>query len=211
MNKTRIEYCDFTWNPVVGCKNGCKYCYAKKIHDRFFKDDFSHVKFYPKRLLEPAKLKKPSVIFVGSMSDIFFWEPAWTAAILDVADRCRQHTFLFLTKNAQAYHGLFMPKNCWAGLTLEKLVTYDEGARLMDLKEAGASKRFISLEPLLGCFEEPLPSYVDRVIVGSMTGPGATKPELEWIRSVEENVPEGKLFWKNNIQEYRGNPWPRKK
>ena len=35
MNKTKIEWCDATWNPVVGCKHGCDYCYAKRIAARF--------------------------------------------------------------------------------------------------------------------------------------------------------------------------------
>ncbi len=34
-NKTRIEWCDFTWNPVTGCLHGCDYCYARRIAERF--------------------------------------------------------------------------------------------------------------------------------------------------------------------------------
>jgi protein gp37 len=35
MNKTKIEWCDSTWNPVTGCKHGCQYCYARGIANRF--------------------------------------------------------------------------------------------------------------------------------------------------------------------------------
>ena len=35
MNKTDIEWCDMTWNPVVGCKHGCEYCYARRYAKRF--------------------------------------------------------------------------------------------------------------------------------------------------------------------------------
>ena len=35
MNKTKIEWCDMTWNPVTGCLHGCGYCYARKIAERF--------------------------------------------------------------------------------------------------------------------------------------------------------------------------------
>lgn len=35
MNKTKIEWCDKTWNPVTGCLHGCEYCYARKITNRF--------------------------------------------------------------------------------------------------------------------------------------------------------------------------------
>lgn len=35
MNKTKIDWCDSTWNPVTGCLHGCEYCYARKIAKRF--------------------------------------------------------------------------------------------------------------------------------------------------------------------------------
>jgi len=34
LNKTKIEWCDYTWNPVVGCRTGCYYCYAERINKR---------------------------------------------------------------------------------------------------------------------------------------------------------------------------------
>jgi protein gp37 len=72
MNKTSIEWCDFTWNPVVGCKHGCPYCYAKKINDRFkFIPEWTAPRLFPDRLSEPSMLKKRSRIFVGSMCDLF--------------------------------------------------------------------------------------------------------------------------------------------
>lgn len=38
MNKTGIDWTEYTWNPLTGCKTGCKYCYAVKIADRFSGD-----------------------------------------------------------------------------------------------------------------------------------------------------------------------------
>lgn len=38
MNKTKIDWCDSTWNPVTGCLHGCEYCYARKIAKRFSYD-----------------------------------------------------------------------------------------------------------------------------------------------------------------------------
>jgi len=35
MNKTKIDWCDSTWNPVTGCLHGCEYCYARGIAKRF--------------------------------------------------------------------------------------------------------------------------------------------------------------------------------
>lgn len=34
-SKTKIDWCDATWNPVTGCLHGCKYCYARRIAERF--------------------------------------------------------------------------------------------------------------------------------------------------------------------------------
>lgn len=42
MNKTKIEWCDRTWNPVTGCLHNCPYCYAKKIAERFAKQGDEH-------------------------------------------------------------------------------------------------------------------------------------------------------------------------
>ena len=35
MTKTKIEWCDYTWNPVTGCLHNCEYCYARWIANRF--------------------------------------------------------------------------------------------------------------------------------------------------------------------------------
>lgn len=35
MNKTKIDWCDSTWNPVTGCLHGCEYCYARCMVQRF--------------------------------------------------------------------------------------------------------------------------------------------------------------------------------
>ncbi len=101
MNKTKIDWCDYTWNPVTGCLHGCEYCYARKVTERFgkpveevrvlsFNDDGRSIDwiphkfppgnpypygfeptYIPRRLNEPAQKTKPSTIFVCSMADLF--------------------------------------------------------------------------------------------------------------------------------------------
>ena len=38
VNKSRIEWCDHTWNPITGCRHGCYYCYARTMTARFAGD-----------------------------------------------------------------------------------------------------------------------------------------------------------------------------
>jgi DNA repair photolyase len=55
MNKSKIEWTDFTWNPVTGCtkiSEGCKNCYAERIAKRFWDHPFSEVRLHPERLKE---------------------------------------------------------------------------------------------------------------------------------------------------------------
>jgi len=196
MNKTKIEWCDYTWNPVVGCKNACWYCYAKKMNDRFgWIKDFTKPKFYPERLKEPYKLKKPSKIFVCSMADLFgkWVSNEWISKIIDVARDNPQHTFQFLTKSSGRYLGFVFPKNCWLGITED----YVNQARLEFLKHT-ENYKFISFEPLLGDMSMLDLSGIDLCIIGAMTGKGATPPKKEWIDSIRhENI-----FYKDNIKKF---------
>jgi len=87
MNKTKIEWTNYSWSPVVGCKHGCWYCYAKRMNDRFkWIKKWNEPKFYPERLNEPYKLKKFSKIFVCSMAGLFGdWIPKkWIESVVSI-------------------------------------------------------------------------------------------------------------------------------
>jgi len=132
VNKSKIEYCDYTWNPVTGCYHGCEYCYAEKIAKRFgdgsgllTMERVNHLELYTKpgnpypdyfaptfhryRLDELQKVKKPSTIFVCSMADLFGdWVPdEWIQAVLKACGRAPQHRYLFLTKNPKKYKSIY--------------------------------------------------------------------------------------------------------
>ena len=140
----------------------CPYCYAEKVARRFTHDrnkvtdqpDPFTPQFHPDRLSEPAKVKKPSKIFVGSMGDLFGdWVPEeWIEAVIRAAMDCGQHTFIFLTKNPKRYHefGLW-PPNCWVGTTVTNQADADE--RIPWLLQVDAPVRFVSLEPLLSSID----------------------------------------------------------
>lgn len=206
MNKTKIDWADYTWNPAIGCKHGCPWCYAKKICNRFkMIPKWEEPKFFPERLFEPDKVKKPSTIFVGSMCDLFgdwVW-PGWILSTIETCERNPHHTFMFLTKNPKRYSEFNFPDNCWLGATLtgESLgfnwpddLVGDPSLHLHGLK----NKTFLSLEPLLGSFHGHLFDFVDKIIVGAMSGPGAIKPKKDWIESIKHR----NIFYKENIKKY---------
>jgi protein gp37 len=202
MQKSKIDWGVgqlWTWNPVTGCKRGCSWCYASRIHTRFYDNPFSDVVFHPDRLEDPSMVKKPARIFVGSMSDIQYWQKVWIGLILAVARKCPQHTFMFLTKHVPAYYATDWPENSMQGLT----VTGAEGDDfwISDLSEM-VPRPFLSIEPLLGPLERPVPVNIEKVIVGAMTGPGAVAPKKEWIDSIVAHASSKQLFWKASIRKF---------
>lgn len=132
MNKTKIEWADYTWNPVTGCRHGCPYCYARRDANRFGKmlqdrsgypeahsglhclenkidgNPYPYIfepTFQRFRLGEPAQVQTPQSIFVCSMSDLFGdWVPdEWIEEVFAACERAPQHTYIFLTKNPDRY------------------------------------------------------------------------------------------------------------
>lgn len=204
MNKTKIEWCDFTWNPVTGCYHNCEYCYARKVANRFYPKSVGFKPyFWRERLLQPQKVEKASRIFVSSMGDLFGkWVPwEWIKAILAAVEINPQHTFQFLTKNPARYQEFNpWPANCWLGTTV---TNQSEGERRVpEMFKAQARVRFISYEPLLEKIDAGFSSaYIDWAIVGAMTGPGAIKPHPEWVKGLIDQYlrDETPLFLKNNL------------
>ena len=176
MNKTKIEWTDYTWSPVTGCLHGCPYCYARRIAERFHPknavgddctqpgDGLHEIRYkrtrgfrygfaptlHSHRLGEPQRRRKPSRIFVSSMGDLFGgWVPSeWIEAVLRTVRECPQHTFIFLTKNPKGYQGHDYPPNAWLGVTCENQQAANE--RIPHLLATPAAVRFVSVEPMLG-------------------------------------------------------------
>ncbi len=215
MNRTKIEWTDFTWNPVTGCLHGCPYCYGRKIANRFrsiFPNGYKPT-FHPERLEEPYRIKKPSKIFVCSMGDLFGnWVPAkWIEAVIRVAEDNPQHIFQFLTKNPARYKEFSFPRNCWLGTTV---TSYEDQDRILDLPRYGENGRtinFVSFEPLLGevNLEGWIWGYIDWVIIGAQTNP-YRPPKPEWVERIivgarRNGKPvflKDNLRWPERIQEF---------
>lgn len=203
-----IGWCDYTWNPVTGCKHGCRFqaeclspratCYAAAIAHRFkgskaWPNGFEPT-FHDKRLAEPARVKKPSRIFVCSTGDLFgpWVDVAWLHAVLDVVRSCHWHTFQFLTKSPEMAALIPFPPNAWAGTSITAQPSEDTTRRLDLVRKFRAPARFLSCEPLCGPVEvaraEP-----DWIIVGPATGPGGFQPEEQWVRDIEAYADEHRV------------------
>ncbi|MCX6282373.1 MAG: DUF5131 family protein [Bacteroidetes bacterium] len=200
MNKTNIEFCDFTWNPIVGCRHGCSYCWARGQHDRFYyPEKFEMPRFYPNRLKEPYQRKKPAKIFVCSMADIFSpgVKDEWIHRVLKVVADNPQHTFQFLSKKPARYHDFDFPLgNTWIGTSVDYARHAD---RIDQLVSCGCKFiSFVLVEPLLSSMEGIDFSGVDFLFVGAQTGPDAVIPSREWIYSIKHHHP----IYKENIRKF---------
>lgn len=209
MQKTKIEWTGYTWNPIKGiCPVGCWYCYARKIYKRFGLDNTIFMQ--ESELYEPAKLKKPSRIFVCSTIELFHPEVKFnTGAIFNVIKENPQHTFQILTKFPQNIDRP-MPDNVWLGVTVDqnKAFKFDEIHPFWNNK---AKVKFVSFEPLL----ERIPFTwltkhgFDWIIVGRLTGFGKKHdPKREWIKELVDRAKQinKPIFLKDNLQEIWGEP-----
>ena len=193
---SKIEWTETTWNPVTGCRKispGCKNCYAERMSKRLramgqekYRNGFA-LTLHPKSLEEPLRWKKPQMIFVSSMSDLFHKDVpvSFIQQVFDVMRRAHWHTFQVLTKRAERLLELDAkiewPQNVWMGVSVEN---QDYTFRIDDLRKTHASVKFLSLEPLLGPLPELDLQGIDWVIVGGESGPGARPMLPEWVRYI---------------------------
>lgn len=198
---TAIEWTDKTWNPTTGCNKvspGCKFCYAEVVANRFtnhFPQGFDFT-LHPARLEQPLRWRKPSRIFVNSMSDLFHEEMPfdYLQKIFEVMQGASQHTFQILTKRhkrmVELAPNLTWPDNVWLGVSVE---TQRYVERVDHLREVPAKVRFLSCEPLLGPLDLNL-NGIHWVIVGGESGPKHRPVEKAWIEGIrvqchDANVP----------------------
>ena len=181
MNKQgpgKIDWCDYSWNPISGCLHGCKYCYMRRMEKRF--PGIMDPKFHPKRLSQAKTLKNPSLIFVGSSGDMWgdFIPSEWINKVLEMCKSSDRHIFLFLTKNPRRYAEFPLLPNCWYGTTDDGTERTENNIR--DLVNAVSTpRRFVSFEPLLHRRTPDL-TGVQWIIIGADSTRGAKKPPKEW-------------------------------
>lgn len=206
LNKTKIEWCDVTWNPVTGCKHGCPYCYARKIAERFRGSKAWPNGFEPmlrhERLFEPDLAGSPRTIFVCSMADLFGnWVPdQWINFVMKSCEFNQTHTFIFLTKNPAKYLMLLgdcFRKNRWFGATI---TGPSDLYKISLLKQIPRGNTFISFEPLLSDLGQIDITGIKQVIIGAQTNP-SNYVALEWVMKICEAADRAgaKVFMKDSL------------
>lgn len=197
MAKSAIEWTESTWNPVTGCSKispGCKHCYAERMAYRLqamgqanYINGFDVVT-HEHTLEIPLRWKKPQMIFVNSMSDLFHEEVPldFIKKIFKVMTQSHWHNFQILTKRAERLQELApyleWPVNVWMGVSVE---TEDYISRIDNLRNTNAKVKFLSLEPLLGPIERLNLKHIDWVIVGGESGPKARPMAENWVVSIK--------------------------
>jgi protein gp37 len=193
-----IEWTECTWNPVTGCSKispGCKNCYAEPMATRLkamglgnYRNGFE-VTIHDHMLVKPLQWRKPKMIFVNSMSDLFHQAVPddFIKKVFEVPRQAKQHVYQFLTKRSQRLAELAsrLPwsENVWMGVSVE---TEEYLFRIDHLCQTPAHVKFISFEPLLGPIQDLDLTGIDWVIVGGESGPGARPMLKEWVTDIRD-------------------------
>ena len=196
--KSAIEWTETTWNPVTGCtkvSEGCENCYTERFAIRLqgmgapkYKNGFK-LTIHPEALQEPLHWRKPRLVFVCSMSDLFHPDvpTSFIRKLFEIMSNLEQHTFQVLTKRPERLLRLseLLPwtRNIWVGTTVENDKYYH---RIYSLVKVPAKVRFISAEPLLGPLHNLPLKGINWVIVGGESGPGARYMSPAWVREIRD-------------------------
>lgn len=202
-NKTKIEWTEESWNPMVGCTKispGCENCYAESMAKRLqgigvkgYENGFK-LSLMPERLNEPLRIKKPTKFFVNSMSDLFHEDAPikYIDNIFDIIRKTPQHIYQILTKRSERMAEYFQshrcPENAWIGVSVENK---KHGLpRINHLRNISASIKFISAEPLLEDLGKINLTNIHWVIVGGESGNRARPMKKEWVLNIKEQCKE---------------------
>jgi protein gp37 len=202
-----IEWTEATWNPITGCDRvspGCAHCYAldlaarlKRFGQAKYQQDGARrssgpgfaVTLHPQALDVPLRWRRPRVIFVNSMSDLFHEEVPldFIESVFDVMSRADQHVFQILTKRherlAEIASSLPWPPNVWMGVSIENQRFLH---RADHLRSVPAAIRFISAEPLLGPLGDLDLDGIDWLIAGGESGPKHRLVKEEWLLDLRD-------------------------
>ena len=197
---TAIQWTETTWNPVTGCNKispGCKNCYAERMAHRLQKmrnpryENGFKVTQHPDLIEAPKSWRKPKLIFVNSMSDVFHpeVEDDFIQRIFDTIVETPRHTYQLLTKRPERALDMTTklpwPNNLWMGASVEN-ANYVH--RIDTLRQIPAAIRFLSCEPLLGPLANLNLQSIHWLIAGGESGPKAhdLTQHPDWVRNIRD-------------------------
>jgi protein gp37 len=154
----------------------------------------------PERRSPPLEWKKPRMIFVNSMSDLFHKEvpKSHISSVFDAMERANWHTYQVLTKRSsllrkfinERYRRRKAPSHMWFGVSVEN----EQGvSRISHLQGTNAAIRFLSIEPLIGPVGKLNLKGIDWVIVGGESGPGARPIDPYWVINIRNQCVKAKV------------------
>ena len=211
---TAIEWTQATWNPTTGCdrvSRGCDNCYAMTLAKRLkamgqprYQQDGDPrtsgpgfgVKCHPDALSLPTTWRKPRLVFVNSMSDLFHDQVPvdFVKQVFDVMASTPQHTYQLLTKRARRLRRLApelqWPPNVWMGVSVEDTEVLH---RVDDLRTVPAAVRFLSCEPLLGPLTSLSLEGINWVIAGGESGSNARPVDSSWLEEIRDHCEEERV------------------
>lgn len=228
-DKSAIEWTEASWNPATGCSKvspGCAHCYAETFAERWrgipghsYEQGFD-LKLWPERLELPLRWRRPRMIFVNSMSDLFHEAipDSYIRQVFDVMGEAHWHTFQVLTKREDRLTDLAPDldwhPNIWMGVTIENRKFVRRADRL---REVDAAVRFISAEPLLGPLEGLDLEGIHWLIAGGESGHRHRPVREAWITDLRDRCQdEGVAFFfkqwgghraKTGGRELQGRTW----
>ncbi len=202
MAQSSIEWTEMTWNPTTGCDKvsaGCKYCYAEVMTRRLqamgidkYKDGFE-LRIHEDALLIPFEWRKPKVVFVNSMSDLFHKDVplSFIQKVFEVMNKTPQHTYQVLTKRAERLYELHdklnWATNIWMGVSVENEKVMD---RIDFLRETNAKVKFLSCEPLIGSLPNMNLENIQWLIAGGESGRKARPMKEAWVWDIRQQCAE---------------------
>jgi protein gp37 len=205
MAQSSIEWTEMTWNPTTGCNKisaGCKYCYAEVMTRRLeamgiekYKDGFK-VRIHEDSLSTPYSWKRPKVVFVNSMSDLFHPKVPleFIKKVFHVMNDTPQHTYQVLTKRAdrlfELHNEFNWTKNIWMGVSVEDDRVKD---RIDFLRKTNAMVKFLSCEPLIGPLNNLNLKKIDWVIVGGESGRTPRMMKADWVNDIQTQCNKSKV------------------
>lgn len=205
--KHKKDWRDESWNPITGCDRmslGCDNCYALTMARRFrlngqpkYQNDGNpktsglgfKLTLHPQLLKQPYTWKKPRIVFLGSMSDLFHRDVPtdFIKQIFEVVRNTPKHTYQIVTKRThrlkQLATELDFPSNLWVGVSVE---TQKFAYRIKHLKETPAKIKFVGTTPLLGSLQLDL-TEIDFVIAGPESGKNARPMKRQWMIDIANN------------------------